>query len=249
MQIAAMSAEVRVRCYEELNDFLSPELRKRSFTVRFQKGDTVKAMVESIGIPHTEVDLILANGDSVPFSYLLSPGDRVSVYPVFESIDIAGLSRVRPEPLRLTRFILDVHLGRLARLLRMLGFDALYSNCWDDRTLTRLSREEKSILLTRDRGLLKRTEVSHGYCVRSPDPPEQLLEVIGRFDLSRKVKPFTLCLRCNLALQRVPRRRVAGRVPDYVARSYRSFRACPRCGRIFWRGSHWEHMRRFLPSP
>ena len=106
-------------------------------------------------------------------------------------------SRVRPRPLRVVRFVLDVHLGRLARLLRLAGFDSLYANDWDDRDLSRLSRQEGRILLTRDRGLLMRAEVTHGYCVRSPHPPAQLSEVIARFDLSRASRPFSLCLVCN----------------------------------------------------
>jgi uncharacterized protein with PIN domain len=237
---------VEVRCYEELNHFLPFELRKRSFPCPLQRGQTVKSLVESLGIPHTEVDLMLVNGHSVGFRHRLAEGDRVSVYPMFETLDVTGLSRVRPRPLHAARFVLDVHLGRLARLLRLAGFDSLYANDWDDRTLSRLSRQEARILLTRDRGLLMRAEVTHGYCVRSPDPPAQLAEVIARFDLARALSPFTLCLVCNQRLQWLPRRRARERVPPRVARRYWRFRVCPRCGRVYWRGSHWEHMRRYL---
>ena len=237
---------VEVRCYEELNDFLPPELRKRSFSWPLGPGQTVKSLVEALGVPHTEVDLALVNGLSVGFRHRLADGDRLAVYPVFESLEIAGLSRVRPLPLRVARFVLDVHLGRLARLLRLAGFDCLYDNHWDDHTLSRLSRQEGRILLTRDRGLLMRAEVTHGYCVRSPHPPEQLAEVLARFDLSGRLSPFSRCLVCNQPLEAVPRRRARERVPPLVARRYRRFRACPQCGRVYWRGSHWEHMRRYL---
>jgi uncharacterized protein with PIN domain len=237
---------VEVRCYEELNYFLPPELRKRSFRWPLAPGQTVKSLVESLGVPHTEVDLALVNGHSVGFRHRLADGDRLAVYPVFESLELADLSRVRPRPLRVVRFALDVHLGRLARLLRLAGFDSLYDNRWDDRTLSRLSRQEGRILLTRDRGLLMRTEVTHGYCVRSPHPPAQLAEVLARFDLSRRLEPFSRCLVCNRSLEALPRREARERVPVSVARRYRRFRACPQCGRVYWRGSHWEHMRRFL---
>jgi len=237
---------VEVRCYEELNYFLSSERRKRPFPCPLHRGQTVKSLVESLGIPHTEVDLVLVNGRSVGFGHRLADGDRVSVYPVFEALDVSGASQVRPRPLRVVRFVLDVHLGRLARLLRLAGFDSLYANDWDDRTLSRLSRQEARILLTRDRGLLMRAEVTHGYCVRSPDPPAQLSEVLARFDLARLLEPFSLCLVCNEKLEALPRRRARERVPPLVARRYRRFRACPRCGRVYWRGSHWEHMRRYL---
>jgi len=246
-----MPGEVSVRCYQELNDFLPPALQAeggRPFPVRLHPGETVISLVESLGIPHTEVDLVLVNGRSVGFHERLAAGDRVSVYPVFESLDISALSRVRPRPLREVRFVLDVHLGRLARLLRLAGFDSLYANDLGDQTLSRLSRTQHRVLLTRDRGLLKRSEVTHGYCVRSVDPPAQLAEVITRFDLAHHLRPFSLCLRCNARLQRAGRRRAAASLPPYVARAYRRFRACPACGRLYWRGSHWEHMRRRLGS-
>ena len=239
-------ASVTVRCYEELNDFLAPDRRRRPFAFALHRGETVKSLVESLGVPHTEVDLVLVGGQSVGFRHKLADGDRVSVYPVFESLDILAVSRVRPRPLRVTRFVLDVHLGRLARLLRLAGFDTLYANDWDDERLSRISRREGRILLTRDRGLLMRAEVTHGYCVRSTAPPEQLREVLARFDLAGRLAPFSLCLLCNEKLDRLPRRRARARVPEKVARTYRRFRACPRCGRVYWRGSHWERMRRTL---
>jgi uncharacterized protein with PIN domain len=237
---------VTVRFYEELNDFLPPERRKRSFAAPFHKGDTAKALIEALGVPHTEVDLILANGQSVPFDYRLRGGDHLSVFPVFESLDISSVTRVRPRPLRQTRFVLDVHLGRLAKSLRLLGFDSLYATTMGDATLSRISRREGRILLTRDRGLLKRALVDHGYCVRSPRPPEQLGEVVRRFDLLGQVRPFSRCLRCNVPLRRISRRRARPRVPAYVARAYRHFRACPSCGRVYWQGTHWEAMNALL---
>jgi uncharacterized protein with PIN domain len=144
--------------------------------------------------------------------------------------------------------VLDVHLGRLARLLRMLGFDAVYANDLDDRSLSRISASERRILLTRDRELLKRSAVSHGYCVRSTQALEQLREVVGRFDLAGRLRPFSRCLRCNTPLRRLTRRQAARTVPRYVAQAYRRFRTCPHCGRAYWRGTHWERMRRLLST-
>jgi len=244
-----MSGEVLVRLYEELNDFLPASMgacRRRPFPAPLHAGETVISLVEALGIPHTEVDLVLVNGQSVGFRHRLADGDRLSVYPVFESLDIAQVSRVRPRPLRETRFVLDVHLGRLARLLRLAGFDSLYANDCDDRTLSRTAHGQRRILLTRDRGLLKRAEVTHGYWVRSTHPPAQLAEVIARFDLTGRLKPFSLCLRCNSRLQRSSRRQAAAAVPPLVARTYRRFARCPTCRRLYWRGSHWESMARML---
>jgi uncharacterized protein with PIN domain/sulfur carrier protein ThiS len=241
-----MQGRATIRFYEELNDFLPPHLRKETFSARFQPGDTVKALIESLGVPHTEVDLVLVNGESVGFQHRLRDGDRMAAYPVFESLEIGAVSRVRPVPLREPRFVLDVHLGRLARLLRMLGFDSAYSNTADDGSLAAVSCLETRIVLTRDRELLKRTSVSHGYCVRSADPTRQLLEVLRRFDLRDRIHPFSLCLRCNSQLGPVSRQEAAGRVPAYVLEHYREFRSCPECSRLYWRGSHWENMRNFL---
>lgn len=234
------------RFYEELNDFLPPQARKRPFAAPFHPGDTVKALIESLGVPHTEVDLVLVNGQSVDFRHRLRDGDRLSVYPVFESLEIGPVSRVRAVPLREPRFLLDVHLGRLARLLRMLGFDSAYANSAEDRVLAAAARREGRILLSRDRELLKRACLTHGYCVRSAEPTRQLLEVIQRFDLRDRIRPFSLCLRCNRPLRPAAERDLAGRLPAYVRERYHDFRLCPECSRVYWRGSHWESMRSFL---
>jgi uncharacterized protein with PIN domain len=237
-----------LRFYEELNDFLPPHRKKRQFTARFHPGDTVKALIESLGVPHTEVDLILINGRSEPFDRQVREGDRISVYPMFESLEIGSVTRVRPAALRRTRFVVDVHLGRLAGSLRMLGFDTLYSNGYDDADLARLSRDQRRIALTRDRELLKRSAITHGYCLRSDQPMEQLLEVLNRFDLRDKLQPFSRCLRCNSELEDLDRDQAGASVPEYVARTYDRFKSCPECGRIYWQGSHWEHMKKMLDA-
>ena len=183
--------QARFRFYAELNDFLPPERRMVPFDFEFRGNQTVKHLIESLGVPHTEVDLVLVNGRSVDFTEVVRDGDFVSVYPVFEGFDITPVSQVRPKPLRHTRFVLDGHLGRLAHYLRMLGFDTLYRNDYHDEQLARISAEEHRILLTRDRGLLMRSAVTHGYCVREAAPRQQLAEVVQRFDLARSIAPFT----------------------------------------------------------
>ncbi len=235
---------VTIRFYEELNDFLPEDQRKNAFAVQFAPGCTIKALVEDLGVPHTEIDLVLANGESVAFDFRLGDGDHVSVFPVFESWDLTGLSRVRPTPLRETRFALDVHLGKLARLLRRFGFDASYRNTAADEEIVREARRERRIILTRDRGLLKRRAVTHGYLVRSSLPQEQLAEVIRRFDCRGQVRMFTRCIECNRPLTRIDAKEAAARVPAVVAAAYSDFSACEGCGRVFWRGSHWERMKK-----
>jgi uncharacterized protein with PIN domain len=163
---------------------------------------------------------------------------------VFEAFDIAPVSRVRPEPLREVRFVLDVHLGRLARLLRLVGFDALYLNDAPDSELASCSAREHRVLLTRDRALLKRREVTHGYSVRSASPFEQLVEVLDRFQLRRLVRPFSRCTRCNSLLRPAPKETVAEAVPPRSYAAFDEFLACDGCGRVYWRGSHYERLVR-----
>ncbi len=241
-----MDNRVYIRFYEELNLFLDKHLRKATIEKEFKAGTTVKALIEDMGVPHTEVDLILINGESEPFSYQLQPGDYISVYPMFESLDISEITRVREKPLRETKFILDVHLGKLTIYLRMLGFDSTYSNHFDDDTLALLSRKEHRILLTRDIGLLKRRIVTHGYYIHSKDPITQLKTVINRFDLKKNIDPFSRCLRCNEILRNIPKNKIQGKVPPFVYKHYDNFKTCPTCGRIYWRGSHWDNMKKFL---
>ena len=237
--------EAQFRFYAELNDFLAPELRFRSFPLFFIDIATVKDKIEALGIPHTEVDLVLVNGEPVDFACRVKDGDRVSVYPVFEAFDIAPVSRLRPEPLREPRFVLDVHLGKLAAFIRMLGFDALYNNSYSDSELAAISKQERRILLTRDVGLLKRGAVSHGYFIRNTDVRAQLLEVARRFDLTRLIRPFSRCMRCNSLLLEAESEHVAG-LPGGVTREYAEFRRCPRCERIYWKGGHYRRMLQLI---
>src|SRR5437868_7866953 len=160
--VAAPSV-TQFRFYEELNDFLAPALRKCEFPYAFTGTPSVKDAIEAIGVPHTEVDLVLVDGESVDFTRRLTGGERVAVYPVFERLDIAPVTRLRARPLRRTRFVLDVHLGKLARYLRLLGFDSVYRNDYDDHTIVALAHEEQRIILTRDTGLLKHSAVTHGH--------------------------------------------------------------------------------------
>lgn len=236
----------KFRFYAELSDFLPTAKRQIAFTHSFEGRVSIKHMIEALGVPHPEVDLVLVNGRSVDFSYLVQDGDQISVYPVFESIDITPLVRLRPQPLREPRFVLDTHLGRLAAYLRMLGFDTLYRNDYVDEELAQVTSQEGRILLTRDRGLLKRGVVTHGYCVRQTNPRRQLLEVMRRFDLFQAIEPFCRCMRCNGLLQSVSREAVVDRLQPKTQEYYSEFRICDGCERIYWKGSHHRRMQRLI---
>jgi uncharacterized protein len=232
----AMRAQVRF--YAELRDFLSPARRAGEIVHAFHEPGSVKDVIESYGVPHTEVELILANGTSVDFSYQVRDGDHISVYPVFESFDVSGLVRVRPQPLREMRFVLDVHLGKLARRLRLLGFDCHYQRDAADAELVAIATGDRRILLTRDLGLLKRKAITHGTFVRSTDPREQVKEIVRRFQLAGDIHPFTRCIACNGLLRDVAKATVEQHLPPMTRQLYHRFRRCADCGKTYWRGAH-----------
>jgi hypothetical protein len=203
-------------------------------------------MIESLGIPQTEIDLILVNNDSVDFTYLVQDRDRVTVYPVFETFDISTAVRVRPQPLRDSRFVLDARLGRLASYLRLLGFDAIFDNDSSDGELVTISLEENRILLARDRSLIERSQVTHGYWVRNSRPRQQAAEVVRRFDLQGQIAPFRRCARCNTFLETAGRKTGAPRTSDRTRESHDSLKQCPRCARSCRRGVHSERIRKLV---
>jgi uncharacterized protein with PIN domain len=230
------------RFYEELNDFLPRLRRGRELAYAFNGIPGIKDAIEAQGIPHTEVELILVNGESCGFDRRLEPGDRVSVYPVFETLDISPLVRLRERPLRRTAFILDVHLGRLARLLRLLGFDTLYRTDYDDPEIIRIALAEHRIILTRDRRLLRDRRITHGRWLHSTDAREQAREVIGRFQLEDAVRRFVRCPLCNGLVRAVGKSEVLDRLEPLTRRYYSEFYRCTDCLRIYWKGSHYARI-------
>jgi uncharacterized protein with PIN domain len=230
--------QATIRCYAELNDFLSRDRRQRDIEYRFDATPSVKDAIESLGVPHTEVDLILVEGVSVGFGHRLADGERVSVYPVFERFDIGNITLVRPEPLRQVRFVADVHLGKLARRLRLLGFDTLYDTGWFDEDLGEISVSDRRVLLTRDRGLLKRRAITHGLYVRSDEPDEQAIDVIRRLHLAGRIQPLSRCPRCNELLEDRSKDEIADLLSPMTRERVNRFKICPGCDQLYWRGAH-----------
>jgi uncharacterized protein with PIN domain len=205
-------------------------------------------MIEALGVPHTEVELILVNGESSDFHRLLEDGDRVAVYPKFESFDVTALQRVRERPMQRPRFVADAHLGGLARLLRMAGFDTVYDNNIQDGEVEAIGRDEDRVVLTRDRELLKRRDVTHGCYVHALKAAQQLREVVDRLDLAPMTQPFTICLHCNAPLRDVDKASVLDRLPPSVRELHHEFNTCDVCHRVFWKGSHWKRMTAALAA-
>lgn len=238
----------RFRFYEELNDFL-PERRKRvRFDYSFENNPAVKDVIESFGVPHTEIDLILVKGISVSFDYNLKDEDYVSVYPVFENMDISDLTHLREKPLRNPKFICDVQLGRLAKYLRMLGFDTLYNNEYKVKEIIRISDDEKRTILTRNIFLLKNSLVVRGYWIRSQDPHTQLIQVVHYSDLLAHVKPFYRCSECNGLLELVPKENIVEKLLPNTKKYFDEFHKCNTCNKIYWKGSHFKKILNLTES-
>jgi uncharacterized protein with PIN domain len=236
--------EVTFRFYARLNDFLPPRRRQRRFTRALSAATSVKDAIEAVGVPHPEADVILINGRSEGFGYRLGDGDDVSVFPVFRSIHVAGPWRAGGDPPQPVRFVLDAHLGKLASFLRLAGFDVVVHA--DDAHVANTAARDGRVALTRDVGLLKRSSVAHGYWVRQTDPERQLAEVLERFDLEDRMTPFSRCLRCNVPVVPVDAEAVRDRLPPRTRGTFRAFRRCPGCGRIYWEGSHYSRLARLL---
>jgi len=234
------------RFYGQLNDFLPRARRDRDIVAPCAREATAKHMIEALGVPHTEVELLLVNGESGGFERPLADGDRLAVYPAFGAFDVQPLQRLRSWPPGRLRFVADAHLGGLARLLRMAGFDTLYDNGYHDDDIERIAREEGRVLLSRDRELLKRRTVEHGCYVHALDPPEQLRELCARLHLGAQLRAFTLCLHCNLALRHVDKEAVLERLPPRVRDTHAEFTTCDACARVYWKGSHYARMRGLL---
>ncbi len=226
----------------ELQYFLPVHKRGMSLAVAFKGHPSLKHMIEDQGIPHTQAGLVLVNGAPVDLSYHLQPGDRVEIHPVAAEDSQPGGEAASGAQEAAPRFILDNHLGRLAVYLRMLGFDCLYRNDYQDDELAQVASQEGRILLTRDRRLLMRKIVRQGYWCHSQDPRRQLFEIVRRYSLAGKIEPFQRCLRCNTPLTAVSKEAILDRLQPLTILYYNDFAICPACQQIYWKGTHYEHM-------
>ncbi|MEC4986155.1 MAG: Mut7-C RNAse domain-containing protein [Oscillatoria sp. PMC 1068.18] len=235
---------VELQFFAELNYFLARSQKGVKFNHNFQERGSIKDLIESLGVPHPEVYSIIVNGESVDFSYLITNGDRIQVYPI--SAQNNSTIPLQPPFPETPTFVLDVHLGKLASSLRMLGFDTLYRNNYNDEELAAISANQNRILLTRDKGLLMRSIVTYGYYVRSTKPEQQLTEILQRFHLFQLIKPFQRCIRCNGQLQTIDKQEIIDKIPPKVKSQTEEFHRCQDCKQIYWKGSHYEKMQQFI---
>jgi len=239
-------SKVYFRFYEELNEHLPEEMRKVWFEYPLKDRMSVQEAITSLGVPPSEVDLILVNQLSKGFDYILQDEDRISVYPVFELFDISGISQLREKPLREIKFICDVHLGKLSRYLRMLGFDTLYSNQYTHEQIIRIAAEEKRIILSRNYRLIRDKRVTHSYWIRSSVPLEQIRDLVNKLDLSTSIVPLTRCMECNNVLIPIDKQQILPRLKPRTANHFNEFFHCSSCDRIYWKGSHFDNMLSFI---
>lgn len=230
----------------ELNHFLPRHHKQVKISHFFEERASIKDIIESLGVPHPEVAFINVNGEYVNFSYIVSDEDTINVYPISARSTIIPSISVMPELLSIIRFVLDIHLGKLATSLRLLGFDTLYRNDYEDEKLAQISYSQGRILLTRDKGLLMRSLVTYGYYVRNTNPQQQILEVLQRYDLFKLVSPFKRCLRCNGLLEPVDKQSIVDKLPETVQLQVDKFQHCQDCDRIYWKGSHYERLQQFI---
>lgn len=220
-----------------LQDFLNGTQAGNPITLTFELQPSLKDLVESQGIPHTAVFKWEINGKEQSPNYNLRDGDAITLYPIEATSD--------PEPrfIKPRVFIADVHLGKLAKALRLLGFDSLLAKGWADTAIIRRSNEEQRMILTRDIELLKNGNTRFGYWVRSTDPDEQVKELFKRFDLSDGITPFSRCMKCNGELQQVELGQVTDRVPPKVKEWHTDYWLCNSCGQVYWQGSHYQKLK------
>lgn len=237
---------IQCRFYGALNRFLLPDYRHRIFFHAVKGIPAIKDTLEALGVPHTEIDCVVVNGRCVRFSYQIRGGERVRVYPDADMVKFPQVIRLKPKLPMSPKFVLDVHLGKLARHLRLLGFDAFYEKEMEDAAIIRLGQRPRQIVLTRDIALLKNKRVRRGYFVHAIDPKKQIKEIVRRCDLAGKMKPFRLCLACNGRIRRVAKSKIESRLPPLTRKYYEKFYHCPDCDKIYWQGTHYKQLLRLI---
>lgn len=240
-----MTTQVEFTFFGDLSALLKRPHHEGRLDYPLQDTPAVKDAVEACGIPHTEVDLLVCDQVSIDWTYRLGGGERILVYPPGYPVVLEQALHLAARPLS-ARFILDVHLGKLARKLRLLGFDCLYRNDYDDREIIDIALQNERIILTADRGILKHKEVHYALLIRSIRADLQVDEVLKRFQFYTLIKPFFRCASCNGLLVEVNKEQVGEQLLPGTAESYQHFHQCKDCGKVYWRGAHFRHLSPWL---
>jgi uncharacterized protein len=237
---------IRLNVHGGLDFFLGSKARRESIERRLTEKTSVKDVIESCGVPHTEIDLVIVNGEAVGFDYCVTGDAQIELYP--PKTAYPHFTEKRLQLNTISQFIADGHLGKLVRDLRLIGIDVAYNAGAEDRQLVEIATSENRALLTRDRRLLMYAAVQHGYYLRSQNPFEQTVEVVRRFDLGSTLSPFSRCLRCNALLVPTEKEKVIDRLEPLTKIYYDEFRRCVGCGQVYWSGSHFEKLRKRIEA-
>lgn len=241
------------RFYAELNDFLMPVNRQLTIPYHFKNPPSVKDAIEALGVPHPEVALILTGDQSVSFKHRLNPDERIAVYPHFRQIKSDTVNKLRPSLSGEPKFLTDQNLGKLTKKLRLLGLDTTSFSTNDPQKFIQLANTEKRIILTRSVRLLKYKSIIYGYWVRFEDVFHQVQEILNRFRLKEYLKPFRRCSVCNGLVYSVKKEEISERLPSNTSRYFADFDRCANCGRIYWKGAHYQRIKVFfdqvVPKP
>ena len=240
--------EVTLRFFEGLNYFLPKGIKNRIFTKKFPVRRSIKDLIESLGIPHVEVDLIKVNGEFVGFSYIVQDHDRIEVYPDSQGISVDKGKKLRDLHSGEIKFVCDVHLWKLARRLRLLGFDVNYENFREDDELAEIAEKGQYIMLSRDRQLFMRSSIKRGFFIKSMDPDEQVVEVLKGMDIKDKCSPFSRCISCNGTLDDLKTGTEEfelhrKKIPLGILNWCKEFKICRSCRKVFWKGSHYKKLK------
>ena len=236
----------QLQFFGELNDLLPAGRRNTPFREQIDDHASLKHVIESLGVPHTEIGSIELDGQAASLASRVPDQSHIKIYPYHFHNDLLPEAIQPLQPPGEARFLLDIHLGKLAVYLRILGFDSLYQNDYQDDALAELAEKLERILLSKDRRLLMRNQVRYGYCVRSQDPAQQALEVVQRYQLSGQIRPLQRCLECNTPLLKIEKERIVDRLEPLTRRYYNDFHRCPACDKLYWKGSHYDRMRSFI---
>jgi hypothetical protein len=239
---------VHVRFFEELNQYLSIDQRKKWIDISTGEGTTLQNLLNTLKIPISEVELIIVNGHSQRLDYVLQSGDRLAVYPKFESFDIHEHVQFREHPLRNPKFLCDNHLGKLCKYLRMIGFDCLFEQLSGHPHLITQSNKENRIILSRDQKRNQYPAITHFILITSSHPSDQVKQVIRQLSLENFISPLSRCLRCNTPLVTVPKKQILHKLEPETARDFHEFFQCTQCQRIYWKGSHYENMWKLIQT-
>jgi len=237
---------VHVRFYGDLNIFLKPRQRHKGFAHTVKGRPSIKDTVEALGVPHTQIDALLVNGRPVNFDYQLKGKERIRVYPDSTRPSLNGVKPLKSRVATQPKFICDVHLGTLARYLRLLGFDCVYEKDLEDQEIIEIATRDRRVILTRDIGMLKNKTIRWGYFVRHTGGKLQIKETVRHFRLKTKVRAFSRCLDCNGRIRRVAKHTILHRLEPLTQKYYHCFYLCRACGKVYWQGSHYEKLDQFI---